>query len=434
MSYSVLAGIGDRETLRQAVFSRSGERVWMVVSSDAGYWLASNEQRHEVYEHISSLSASGAGLAVAYVATRRKEWYVVVDGSEHGPFEWAGGVGMLEDGRAVYTVIKAGAYWVYVGETGFGPFEEASMASLSASGRGYAFAAFSGSKWQVHHDGSMGPPFDEVTNHVAVVDGMHAYCGRSGRLWQVVVGGDIRAEALARVAGSPSVRPDGLWAVWAETKGQWYIESALGRSAEMFEGTVFSEADLAPSIRRVAGVGARNERALVVLDGRVYGPWRGCSRVEHAKEATIASWVTARGQLNRDVLVEGERVFTVVGSGSDLEMLAISRGASLSHDGKEVAVVGQEGDRERVYVNGDAERPFLVISRPPCWSRRCGWVYSAMTLGQEWAVAGGRVYGGFDRVWLMEDASGCLDAPTRLGFGAAVGREVRWYWLESAQH
>jgi hypothetical protein len=428
MSYTVLAELATDETLRRAVFDSSGSASWCVLSSDRGYYVMAHGRRESAYDSVDDLAVDMRTGRFGYIAYDNGAWLVVVDGIEQGPFEWAGGVALLTDGRAVYTVIDKGRYWVHVGNDAHGPFDEASLVSVAARRDAWAFAAQTDAVWRVFDERGSGRPFDEVTGPITVCQNLEGYCGLYAGYWHVVVGRELKYRDLLGVCGSPQLRADGLWGAWGLDSAGWRILSAIPVKHVAFDAPLAPDVQIGPTGARIAGIATRSGAAFVLLNGRIWGPWSACSRVSHAKTAPVSAWIAATGPLERGVFLDGTMAFSTLSTASDGEQLHLFGEVAMNDDGSELAIVGRTGDREHVVINGRPQQDFLAVSAAPRWSGRCGWFYSAMTLGQEWVVVEDERYGPFDRVWLPEE----LNRSSRPGFGARLGREIRWYWLDTS--
>lgn len=430
MTYRVLSEVPRDWTIRDVVFSGRGEAAFVASADGLGYWVVRDGRSEGRFDHVSELVVDFEVGRVAYVGSRGNLRFVVVNGSERGPFDWAGGLALLRGGSCLFTAVTGAEYTVRVDDDLLGPFDEATRVVTSPGLDSFAFAALADSTWRTFQGRRPGPPFDEVTAPRVLRAGMAAYCGLRGSKWQALVGDEAQVTDLDEVAGSPSVGWTGAWALWAARADRWRVESDLGRQPNEFESFVHREPVLDPNGKRVAYVGGRAQGVYVCVNDREFGPWPASGPVVFSGTNDVVAWVAASAPQRRAVIVNGCSAYSVGAIPNDQDASALATECGISENGSEIAVVGTSGDRQHVFVNGSPGRGFPVIAQTPIWSGSSGWVYSAMTLGKQWVVAGNDVLGGFDRVWL--EPAWLRAKGEQAGFGARVDNQLRWYVIQAA--
>jgi hypothetical protein len=147
---------------------------------------------------------------MAFAARRDSGWVVVADGKETGPYDWAGQVVFHPDGKKLVYVARQGNRCAVIEEDG-----------------------------QTRR--SLGGAFDEVADVVFSPDGRRkAYWARSDNEWRVIT---------------------------VEAGG------AFGKASKVYEGYGYGTLTFNFNGSRLAFVGVRENKAVVVANGVEYGPY-----------------------------------------------------------------------------------------------------------------------------------------------------------------
>lgn len=330
---------------------------------EAGWVVFHDGVPSAAFDGIGAVELSPDGRRVAFAAQREGGWHVVHDGVVGERFEaiFPGSLRLGPDGRFVYAARRGGAAFVVVDGRVSEPWDGVGQVQRSADGQRVAWVARRGAQAFVVVDGAPRGPFEGVAAfhfgppEVTVVrDGGWRLLvdGQAGEAFSAV--GAVRVEA-GRVAATvrrdgrswvldgaglrgpfdavhPALARDGGGAlVFAAKEGDdWFVHRGAERS-----GPWVKVEDLRVAGGRVAFLGVRAERDVVVLDGRELSSWDYASSLALSPDGTRLAHLARRGPRWRLVVDGAEREVD----------LAIDGSLAFSRSGHRVGFVS--GDRQR---------------------------------------------------------------------------------------
>ena len=190
---------GPYEKVGPPVFSPDGKRLaYVAMLADQKRAVVIDGKPGTAFDEIFDglLVHSPDSQRLAYGGRKGKEWFVVIDGKESGPFEYLGsatGILFSKDSRHIaFAALEKGKFRLMLDGKPREPFENLAEAALSADGSHWAVAAFQEGKWRVIVDGKPQAAYDEINEGSLQFspDGGHvAYGARDGRRWMPVLDG-----------------------------------------------------------------------------------------------------------------------------------------------------------------------------------------------------------------------------------------------------
>jgi len=198
-------------------FSPDGKRFAFVATRQKHQFVVIDKVEGPEYDAIGNGTPvfSPDSKRVIYSAKRGEEWFLVIDGEPRPQQITDRLLRFSPDGLRMGWVIVSGALRAAVVDNAPGPwFDEVSMPLFSSDGKKTAHMARSGTRYHMVEDGRDLPVFDEIawrglmyaSNNVLV------YPARKKDKWQVIVGdreGNAYDEIFTRPDGTFPLRPDG---------------------------------------------------------------------------------------------------------------------------------------------------------------------------------------------------------------------------------
>jgi WD40 repeat protein len=286
---AMLLSATSADAQRVAYRSRIGDDVAVFVNGKGG----------NVYDAIPQgplISPANTGH-VAYVARRSGQDIVVVDGVESRPYDAVleGSLVFSPHGeRIAFAAGRRGQWNAIAAEVADGLLKETRCGHVCAaispagfifspSGKRLAFAAQQEAGWVLVTDGKQSRhyewiadvefhPDDEILVYAAQQNGRCSVF-RKDTEEQEVVGGPY--EEVANVV----ISPNGRWiACWVKRDKRWRVVAVPtdGRrrsTRAAFDGYGAGTLVFSPDAKRLAFVGVRAEKAVVVVNGTEYGPY-----------------------------------------------------------------------------------------------------------------------------------------------------------------
>lgn len=273
---------------------------------------------------------SGDGSSLGFMARRGAEWFVVVNGKEHGPFKGCAGLAFSHEGSRVAYLATRGDGWFMVVDGVEQPHASVKALSFSPDGKRLASIKKKGEKQVALIDGVEGKEYDRIDEPGVRFspDGKRvAYLAEDGGMKLVVIDGQEgpRFERLGRtplgfIPGSART----IYSIRRGKKEALVIDGVEGPALLSYRSFGF-----APDGSRYAYAGEVEEgKWIVVVDGESYGPG---------------------GKLAPG----GTQAFATLGK----------RTPVVSPDGKRVAWVGARETGWVAVVDGVESKPYGVVMR-----------------------------------------------------------------------
>lgn len=279
-----------------------------------------------------TLSASGR---VAFAAQRGRDFFVVVDGVERGPYDGVGLLRFSADGARVgYTARRAGSTSVFVDGTSYGPYESVSELHL---GPPDVWLVRQGGRAHAAIDGRLSEPADRVAG-VTLEGGVPAHVERlNGRDW--VIDGATRRGPFKALTSPLSRDARGRIVFSAKTpEGAALVVTGDERSEPVDEVT-----DLVVAGEHVGFIEVEAAQAFVVVDGK-RGPGHAWAQsLALSRDGRRVAYLAGAGRGTVLVVDEKKTPVDVVVSGT----LAFSR------DGTRFGCVMGDRATKRLFIQRD---------------------------------------------------------------------------------
>jgi hypothetical protein len=273
---------------------------------------------------------SSNGARVGFIARRGEEWFVVVDGKEHGPHKGCAGLALSPEGSRASFLATRGEGWFMVVDGVEQPYSFLKSLSFSPDGKRLASIQKKGEKQVALIDGVAGKEYDKIDepgirfSH----DGKRvAYVAEEKGAKLVVVDGQEgpRFEHLGRtplsyIPGSSRT----IYSIRRGKKESLVVDGLEGPALNSYRALVFS----ADGSRYAYAGEVEENKWIVVVDGESFGPG--------------------------GKLAPGEtRFFTELGKGTPV----------LSPDGKRAAWGGARNTGWVVVVDGVESKPYSLLQK-----------------------------------------------------------------------
>ena len=285
--------------------------------------------------------------------------FVVVDGVAQRRYEGLGGgtpVFSPDGAHVVYQAERPDGKWVLVvdGKEVSGTYDSFVYQSLALSEHGGRFGcvAKDGKKAVLLIDGNekgsgRAIAFSPDGKRVAWIDEL------ADDLVAVVVDGH-RVKEYA-IAGAIQFSPDGKRIAWiAGIKGK-QLAVIDGNNASVSFDALQTGPKFSPDSRRVAYIGFKGDSSslrfgiingwsVVMVDGKEMGRHHGAAALRFSPDSRRVCWVAAVDKGGQCVVVDGKQ-------GPAFETV-LGPGPVFSKDGRKLAYIGRQGNRDAVIVNG----------------------------------------------------------------------------------
>lgn len=325
-----------------------------------------------------TLSWSGDGAHLMFVARRDSLWHVVVDGTPGPGFTKIPRAGLAgPKGNVIYNAERGDTSVVMFKGRELEACAGAAFWWIDSSGEHIACVIPDGDRWQIAVDDAPAAVWDYVPyfGFTEPAGAHYYYVARdSGRQHLMF---DTRAAATYDEVGSAICEDDGSCVAWVRSDDRWHVlrDGALGpgfASKEIWNKELF----VGPGGRHVAYVTGivhgRTADWTLHLDGAEHGPFDGFAMPRYSEDGARWGMVVGRGT-RRWVLVDGEK-------GPEFEDV-FAQGPFFSPGGAHVAYFVKQGTAAALMLDGrEAVRMDKIIGP--------GLSFSAD--GRHWALAGRR--------------------------------------------
>jgi hypothetical protein len=307
---------------------------------------------------VEAFEVSADGSRVGFVAKRGEEWFAVVDGEEHGPYERCVGLALSPEGSRMAFLASRGDGWFMVVDGEERPGNTLESLSFSPDGKRLGTVARRGEKRFAAIDGVEGKEYDRIDEPGVRFspDGQHtAYVAEVGGEKLVVIDGveSPRFKRLGRT--SLTWIPNGSRPFYSISKGSkleaLVVGAAEGPAVKGYRSLVFS-----PDGSRYAYIAEKETGGfVVVLDGVEYGPGGklepGSTRA-YPKVAKGAPTFSADGKRVAWVAV-GEKGFVVVVDGKESRPYNVVMRSTVDFtpDGAHVVFVASRDGQNMIVVD-----------------------------------------------------------------------------------
>jgi roadblock/LC7 domain-containing protein len=218
--------VDDGVSVQGLLLNRSGQRVAYIASRGKKVWLVVDGHAGAHYDDLWSATFSPDGRRIAYAARQGKHRTIMVDGLAGANFDELLGLQFSADSTHVAFAGRLGKQWTAVLDGRQGPmYKTISNLALSFDGKRMAYAAQVGKLWTAVVDGQPGVTYKGISTLVFSPDGVHfAYTAQPGKQWTLVSDGTPGTMYDAFAVGSPAFSQDGREVVYAAQKNkQWTV-------------------------------------------------------------------------------------------------------------------------------------------------------------------------------------------------------------------
>lgn len=308
----------------------------------AGKWhVVRGAEPGEGFEAIlpGSLSLSPTGR-VAFAAQQGRDVFAVIDGKRSTPMDAVGQLRFSTDGTRVgFIGRRQGASFVVLDGVEQGSFENLAELQL---GPPDVFIARSEGSWRVFVDGQPGERFERIAG-LLTTHGV-AYAGRRGKQ-EWIVDGPHQRGPFTSIKSKLSRDSSGRLIFLAQREEDWVL------SAGSTESAGWTELEL-PAIggARFGFIGERDERSVVVIDGKELATWEWAGSLTLSADGARYAHLARRDSKTFIILDGAELTFDVVVAGT----LAFSK------DGRRFGCVTGDAKTRRLFITREDGKRTLV--------------------------------------------------------------------------
>ncbi|MDP1827752.1 MAG: hypothetical protein Q8L48_31050 [Archangium sp.] len=315
-----------------------GERL-AYTAEKAGKWRVVHDgQSSEAFDTILPGSLTlGPNGRLAFAAQQGTSVFAVIDAQRSAPMDAVGQLRFSPDGSRVgFVGRRQGARFVVIDGEQHGPFE--SVAELEL-GPPDVFVARTEGAWRVFVDGRPGEGFDRI----AGLNGT-AYAGRRGKE-EWIVDGERTLGPFTAIKSKLARDSEGRLVFVAQRGDTWTVVTGETENAPWAEVE-------APALggAHVGFIAERNERSVVVIDGREVATWDWAGSLVLSRDGARFAHLARR---------DDKTVLVVDGVERQVDV-AVAGTLAFSKDGRRFACVTGDPKTRRLFISRDDGKRLLV--------------------------------------------------------------------------
>lgn len=267
-------------------FGPRGKRWWYAASQGKQSMVVVEDEVGKPYDSVGAVRFSGNELRAAHYARRAGKWIVVVDGEDSPPCDnvLESGVQLSPNGARVGYACKQGSTWRVVINGEDGPvYEGIALGSpvFSPDSRRNAYVASRGRQAIAVIDGKEGPPVHRIPGNVVfspdsrraayTTRGDPAPGGKPGfaEEWRVVVDG-VEGPSFGSIDEKrpPLFSPDSAHLAYVATKDRKKVVVLDGKVLGPFDDVEPRSLGFSPDSRHLVWAAARKGKWALIVDGQ----------------------------------------------------------------------------------------------------------------------------------------------------------------------